>query len=199
MKKLITLFSIMFLLPFAALAAVEVGKLAPDFSALDSNGNKVVLSELKGTHVVLEWSNHECPFVKKYYSQGNMQSLQKAYTDKGVKWLRIISSAPGKQGHVNAERANEVVAAQGIMASHSLLDESGEIGRLYDAKTTPHMFVIDKAGLVAYAGAIDSIRSPRAEDIVKAIPYVANALDNLLEGKAVEVASTQPYGCSIKY
>ncbi len=199
MKKLTTLFATFLLMPFMALAAVETGKASPDFTAMDTNGAKVTLSELKDEIVVLEWTNHDCPFVKKFYSQGDMQAIQKDYTAKGVKWVRVISSAVGKQGHVTDAQANEIASEKGAVATHTIRDESGEIGRLFGAKTTPHMFVIDKAGKVAYQGAVDDIRSPSPSKIADATPHLKNALNDLLAGNVVQVASSQPYGCSVKY
>ncbi|MDG1287284.1 MAG: redoxin domain-containing protein [Rickettsiales bacterium] len=199
MKTLLNLVATFALIPFVAFAEVEIGKASPDFSAVDTNGAKVTLSELKDEIVVLEWTNHGCPFVKKFYSQGDMQATQKDYTAKGVKWVRIISSAVGKQGHVTDMQANEIAKEQGAAATHTIRDESGEIGRLFGAKTTPHMFVIDKAGNVAYQGAMDDIRSPSAEKIAEATPHLKNALNDLLAGNTVQVTSSQPYGCSVKY
>jgi len=199
MKRLLIMVLALLAVPMLAFAEAEVGKPAPDFSAVDTNGQPFKLADAKGSIVVLEWSNHECPFVHKYHVKGDMQGLQAKYTAKGVQWVRVLSSAPGKQGHVSDAQANAIIAKEGIKATHTLRDESGSIGHLYGAKSTPHMFVIDKEGVVAYAGAIDSIRSPRQEDIAAATPYVVNALDALLEGKPVEVSNTQPYGCGIKY
>ena len=199
MKKIISLALAFLAIPALALASVEIGKTAPDFTALDTNGKEVKLSALQGHNVVLEWTNHECPFVKKFYDEGDMQATQKEYTAKGVKWVRIISSAPGKQGHVSDEKANQVAVEKGAMATHTIRDESGAIGRLFGAKTTPHMFIINKMGELAYMGAMDDKRSPKPEDIAAATPHVKNALNDLLADKSVQVASSQPYGCSVKY
>jgi peroxiredoxin len=199
MKKLITLFIALLALPAVALAGLEVGQPVPEVTGVDSNGNPFKLSTHKGGSVVLEWTNHQCPFVVKHYKNGDMQKLQETYTAKGVKWVRVISSAPGKQGHLTPVEANEIAAKQGVKATATLLDESGEIGKLFDAKTTPHMFVIDKEGVLAYQGAIDSIRSTDSGDIALATPHVANALDSLLAGTEVRLATTTPYGCSVKY
>ena len=199
MKQFLMLCAVVIAAPMLAFANVEIGKVAPDFTAKDTKGETVTLSALKDDLVVLEWTNHDCPFVKKFYSQGDMQAIQKDYTAKGVKWVRIISSAPGKQGHVSDQEANEIATKKGAMATHTIRDESGEIGRLFGAKTTPHMFVIDKAGKLAYMGAMDDERSASADDIKDATPHLANALDDLLAGTAVQVASSQPYGCSVKY
>ncbi len=198
MNKLLTLATMFVALPFMAFAALEIGADVPAFEAMDTNGNKVSLAEMKDDIIVLEWTNHECPFVKKFYSAGNMQATQKAYMAQGIKWVRIISSAEGKQGHVSDAEVNKIAAEKGAMASATIRDESGEIGHAYGAKTTPHMFVINK-GKLAYMGAMDDKRSPSSADIATATPHLTNALDNLIAGKAVEVAISQPYGCSIKY
>lgn len=182
----------------AAQAAPKVGEPAPAFTATDSNGKTVNLSDYKGKFVVLEWSNAECPFVKKHYS-GNMQSLQKEETGKGVAWLTIISSAPGKQGNVDGKQANALSKERGASPTAVLLDPTGKIGHEYEAKTTPHMFVIDPKGTLIYAGGIDSIASADAEDIPNAKPYVKTALAEARAGKQVTDAVTKPYGCSIKY
>lgn len=182
----------------AAQAAPKVGEPAPAFTATDSNGKTVNLSDYKGKFVVLEWSNAECPFVKKHYS-GNMQSLQKEETGKGVAWLTIISSAPGKQGNVDGKQANALSKERGASPTAVLLDPTGKIGHEYEAKTTPHMFVIDPKGTLIYAGGIDSIASADAEDIPNAKPYVKTALAEARAGKPVTDAVTKPYGCSIKY
>lgn len=183
----------------SAHASVEVGQPAPDFTAIDTNGVEHSLSNFKGKNVVLEWSNHECPFVVKHYNSGNMQKLQKQATDEGVIWLTIVSSAEGKQGHVTPEEANKIMEEAGVNSTARFLDSSGEIGKLYGAKTTPHMFVIDKEGVVAYAGAIDSNSSFKESSIEGAKNYVMAALQSLNAGEPVEVASTNPYGCSVKY
>lgn len=196
--KLFRYFAMLCLLAPAAWAMPEVGKPAPEIQATDIQGKPFTLSALKDELVVLEWTNHECPFVKKFYESGKMQEWQKAYTGKGVKWVRIVSSAPGKQGHLSAEEAQQMAADKGMHATTTILDPSGEIGKAYDAKTTPHMFVIHK-GSVAYMGAIDSIRTPDPAKIAEAENYVAKALDSLLAGGEVQMASTQPYGCSVKY
>ncbi|NQZ13526.1 MAG: thioredoxin family protein [Alphaproteobacteria bacterium] len=182
-----------------AQAAPTVGEMAPEFTAVDSNGNSHNLSDFRGKTVVLEWTNNECPFVVKHYGSGNMQKLQKEATDKDVVWLSIHSSAEGKQGHVNGEQANAVAEEQGANATAQLLDASGDIGRLYNAKTTPHMFVVDADGNLAYAGAIDSDSSFKPEAIEGATNYVMAAIDSLAAGTEIEVSSTKPYGCSVKY
>jgi peroxiredoxin len=187
------------LLPMLALAAVGVGKPAPDFTGVDSNGQSHRLSDFKGKTVVLEWTNHDCPFVVKHYSTGNMQALQREATGDGIVWLSIISSAPGKQGHVSPEQANELTASRKAAPSAVILDTSGDIGRLYGAKTTPHMYVIDGSGTLVYMGGIDDRPSSRKSDIEGANNYVRTALNELAAGKPVTDASTRPYGCSVKY
>ncbi len=149
--------------------------------------------------MVLEWFNPQCPFVGKHYGSGHMQALQKEWTGKGVVWLTIDSSAPGKQGYLDAARARELAKERGLSSTALLLDPEGKVGRAYAAKTTPHMFVIDKAGTVAYAGGIDDKPSTDQADLAAAKNFVAAALGELVAGRPVTVASSQPYGCSVKY
>lgn len=182
-----------------AWAAPSVGAPAPAFSAVDSNGKTVSLADYKGKHVVLEWTNDGCPFVKKHYGSGNMQSLQKEFTAQNVIWLSVISSAPGQQGYVDGAAANKLTAARGAAPTAVLLDPKGDIGRLYGAKTTPHLFVIDPAGKLEYAGGIDSIASPDPADIAGATPFLKVALSEALAGKPISTPVTKPYGCSVKY
>jgi len=183
----------------AAQAAAKVGEAAPAFSTVDSNGKNVSLADYKGKYVVLEWTNNECPFVRKHYGSGNMQAQQKEFTSKGVVWFTVISSAPGKQGHLDGKEANELTKSRNASPTAVLLDEKGDVGRLYGAKTTPHMFVIDPNGKLIYAGGIDSIASPDVEDLPKATQYVKVALTEAMSGKPVSQAVTAPYGCSVKY
>lgn len=180
-------------------AAPEINQKAPDFTVEDVDGNQHNLNDFKGKIVVLEWTNHECPFVRKHYLSKNMPNLQKKYTDKDVVWLSIISSAPGKQGHVSANQAKELTEKRQASPTTIILDEQGELGKLYDAKATPHMYVINKEGVLVYQGAIDSIRSADPSDIPKATNYVAQTLDALLDNQAIELQETKAYGCSIKY
>jgi len=206
-RTLITLFSLALLaalaLPLQSSAPLlptnAPASSAPDFTLTDSHGRAHKLSEYKGKFVVLEWLNHGCPFVKKHYRSGNMQSLQKKYIDKGVIWLSIISSAPGKQGHCTPDEANEVTAEKKASPTAVLLDENGEVGKLYGARTTPHMFVIDPKGTIVYNGAIDDRPTTDVEDISGATNYVARALDEAMGGKPVSISAKQPYGCSVKY
>jgi hypothetical protein len=186
-------------LALASAHAAEIGKPAPEFKLKNVKGEEVALASFKGKVVVLEWNNFECPFVKKHYGSGNMQKLQETYTGKGVVWLTINSSAAGKQGHLEAATAAEKVAQQGVKSTAYLLDGDGTAGKAYGAKVTPHMFVIGKDGVLVYDGAIDSIKSPKPEDIDKAENHVVKAVDAALEGKPVETAKTEPYGCGVKY
>ena len=179
-------------LPMAALAALKVDAPAPSFSLKNSYGETVNLADFKGKHVVLEWTNHLCPYVKKYYNKGDMQGLQKKFTDKDVVWLSIISSASGKQGFIDGTKANELTKSRNASPSHVLIDASGEVGKLYSAKTTPHMYIIDPEGKLRYAGAIDSIKSARQSDIAKATNYVTEGLTNLMDGKPVKNKNTKP-------
>jgi len=180
-------------------ASIEPGEAAPDFTLTDSKGTSHKLSDFRGKFVVLEWLNHDCPFVRKHYGSGNMQKLQREYTAQGVIWLSIISSAPGKQGHRTGPQADADTKDKNAAPTAVLLDPSGTVGQKYGAKTTPEMFVIDKEGKIIYAGAIDSVRSTESADIAKADNYVRQALDAALTGKPVPTAQTKSYGCSIKY
>ncbi|MBF2098782.1 MAG: thioredoxin family protein [Gloeomargaritaceae cyanobacterium C42_A2020_066] len=182
-----------------AWAAAQVGKPAPNFSGTDSNGKTVKLSDFKGKVVVLEWTNHDCPFVRKHYDTSNMQKLQQQATSKGVVWLSIISSAPGKQGAVSATQANELTTSRKASPTAVILDPKGTIGQLYGARTTPHIYIIDKQGILQYNGAIDSISSADKADVPKATNYVSSALTNVLAGRPANPATTTPYGCGVKY
>lgn len=183
----------------AAMAEVKPGTPAPDFTATDSNGKTVQLSSLKGKTVVMEWTNNGCPYVKKHYGPGNMQALQKKYTADGVVWLTVASSPPGEQGYVTAEQANADTKNRGAAPTAVLLDHKSTISRLYQAKNTPLMVVVDAKGTVAYMGAIDDKPTSNPADIPGAKNYVAQALDEIKAGKPVSVASTRPYGCFVKY
>lgn len=178
---------------------VRVNQIAPDFSGVDSTGALRKLSEFKGKTVVLEWTNHQCPFTGKHYTSGNMQRLQAEATDQGIVWLSIISSAPGQQGYVTAEEANQLTTSRDASPTAVILDPEGEIGRLYSARTTPHMYVIDPQGELRYMGGIDNIPSADPADVTDATNYVQGALTSLGSDLAVDPAVTQPYGCSIKY
>lgn len=177
----------------------KVGKTAPNFTLKDANGKIHELTDFRGKIVVLEWVNYDCPFVKKHYNSGNMQMLQKKYTEKDVVWLLINSSAPGKQGNFEPKEIQRRSKEHETAFSAYLMDADGKVGKTYGAKTTPHMFIIDPKGELVYAGGIDDIRSTNVDDIAKAHNYVAAALDQALAGKAIEVSSSSPYGCSVKY
>jgi peroxiredoxin len=176
-----------------------VGSTAPDISATDSKGKNQTLSQYKGKYVVLEWFNPECPFVKKHYGSGNMQKLQEEFTGKGVVWLTIDSNAPGLEGNLTAEQANQRIAEWKAHSTAFLLDPDGKAGRTYAAKNTPHMFVINPDGKIVYEGAIDSKATANPADIASSNNYVKTALDESLAGKTVTTPSSRPYGCSVKY
>ncbi|MFC3713164.1 thioredoxin family protein [Sphingoaurantiacus capsulatus] len=181
-----------------AVANPVVGQAAPAFKVTDSNGKARSLSEFKGKTVVLEWTNAECPFVKKHYA-GNMQALQKSAAKDGVVWLTVNSGAPGKQGQVDGAGANAIVKAKGAAPAAYLLDGSGAVGRAYAAKTTPHMYIVDPAGKLVYQGGIDDKPTADVADIKGAKNYVTAALADMKAKRAVAVSSSKPYGCSVKY
>jgi peroxiredoxin len=183
----------------SAYANPEVGKPAPDFTLQDISGKKHELSDYKGKYVVLEWVNFGCPFVKKHYRSENMQKLQKEFSEKGVVWLSICSSAPGKQGNETPDAAKKGISQFGWAASAYLEDEDGKVGKLYNAKTTPEMFVVDPKGTLIYAGAIDDKPTPDPSTVEGSNNYVKAALSEATAGKSVSVPSTKPYGCSVKY
>src|SRR5580704_13139154 len=185
--------------PATVFASADLGKVAPAFSATDSNGKGWSLAELKGKVVVLETTNHDCPYVGKHYRAGNMQAQQREAAAKGVVWLTVAASAPGEQGYVTASQANEIVMKNKAAPSAVLLDPQSKIARAYGATVTPHMYIIDKTGTLVYKGGIDSIPSADIADIAKAKQYVRVGLDEVLAGKPVSDSSTRPYGCSLKY
>jgi alkyl hydroperoxide reductase subunit AhpC len=176
-----------------------VGDRAPDFTATASNGRTFHLSDYHGKFVVLEWHNNGCPYVGKHYDSGNMQRLQKQWTGRGVVWFTVISSAAGKQGYVTASEENDYLAKMQAAPTAALLDPNGEIGHLYNAKTSPQMVVINSQGVVIYDGAIDNRPTTELSDITGATNYVNLALEQGMAGKPVETAATRPYGCSVKY
>jgi hypothetical protein len=184
---------------FAAHADPVIGQPAPAFSGKTADGKTLDLQSLKGKTVVLEWTNHECPFVKKHYDSGNIPQLQKDAVAKGIVWLQVISSAPGKEGYVDGATAAKLNVQRGAAPTNTLLDPEGSIGKLYGAKTSPHLFIIDPQGTLVYKGGIDSIPSADQSDIAKAENYVKSALGELAAGKKVSKDSTQPYGCTVKY
>lgn len=177
----------------------KLGKSAPSFSLQDVSGKTHKLKDYRGKYVVLEWTNYDCPFVKKHYNSGNMQSLQKTYTEKDVVWLSINSSAPGKQGNFTQDEITKRSKVHGTSFSAYLMDQDGKVGKKYGAKTTPHMFVIDPKGKLIYMGGIDDVKSTDVNDIAGATNYVAAALDAALAGKEIVVSSSKPYGCGVKY
>jgi peroxiredoxin len=183
----------------AQAATLQIGQPAPDFTATDSKGAAVSLKEYRGKTVVLEWTNADCPYTRKHYGSGNMQSVQALAQKNGLVWLTVISSAPGKQGYVNGPAADALTQSRGAAPTAVVLDPTGALGRLYNAKTTPHMFVIDKAGALQYMGGIDSIATADVADIAHAEPYLKEAMLAVAQGNPVPYAVTKPYGCSIKY
>jgi peroxiredoxin len=199
MTRYAMVFALSVLVSGTVSAVVKVGATAPDFNLVDSYGKKQSLAANKGKWVVLEWLNHGCPFVRKHYDAGNMQALQKKYTEKGVVWYSVISSAPGRQGSGTAEEVNADFATNKSVATAVLLDPAGTVGKAYGASTTPNMFVIDPKGKLAYMGAIDDKASTDVKDVATAKNYVAAALDAGIAGKAIATATTKPYGCSVKY
>ena len=186
-------------LPTLVFAGPATGSEAPQFTATTASGKQVSLSDFKGKYVVLEWLNYGCPYVRKHYATSNMQTLQTTYTTRGVVWLSVLSSAEGKEGFANAEQAKNDAVMHSSKASELVLDASGRVGKLFEARTTPHMFVIGPDGKVLYQGAIDDNDSTRPATVAGAHNYVAAALDEAMAGKIITTGSTEPYGCSIKY
>jgi peroxiredoxin len=189
----------MVLLFFSSLFAQRVGEAAPEFQATDSNGQAHKLSQYRGKFVVLEWHNNGCPYTRKHYESGNMQRLQKEWTGRGVVWFTVISSAPEQQGYVTAQQENDYLKRMNAVPTAALLDSQGDVGRLYSAKTTPHMFIINPAGVLIYDGAIDSKPTTDQADIASAKNYVSEALAEAMSGKPVTTPTSRPYGCSVKY
>jgi peroxiredoxin len=179
--------------------AAQVGVAAPDFTGTDSNGQSLTLSKDRGKFVVLEWHNQGCPYTRKHYESGNMEALQREWTAKGVVWLTVISSAPGREGYVSATEENDYLKKMQAAPSAVILDPTGQIGQLYGAKTTPHMFIIDPSGKLIYNGAIDDHPTPDQADIKDSRNYVSQALTEAMAGKQVSEPVTRPYGCSVKY
>jgi peroxiredoxin len=179
--------------------AATVGQAAPTFTGTDSQGKTRSLEQYRGKYVVLEWTNRDCPYTKKQYDSGNMQALQREWTAKGVVWLTVLSSAPNEDGYLTAAQENAQMERVHAHPTAAILDPKGEIGRLYGAKTTPHMFVIDPQGKLIYAGAIDDKPTTDTTDVKGAKNYVSAALTEAMAGQPVQVASTRPYGCSVKY
>jgi AhpC/TSA family len=184
---------------FSLARAARVGKPAPDFTATDTNGKVHKLSECRGKFVVLEWTNRGCPYTQKHYNSGNMQRLQREWTSKGVIWLTVVSSAPGEQGYVTAPEENAYLRKNSAAPTAVLLDPTGTVGHLYDAKTTPHMFIINSQGMLIYNGAIDDRPTTDLADVNGAKNYVSASLQEATSGKPVSNPTTRPYGCSVKY
>lgn len=179
--------------------AARVGEKAPDFTATDTNGQTHKLSDYAGKFVVLEWTNRGCPYTQKHYASSNMQKLQREWTARGVIWLTVVSSAAGKQGYVTGAEENAYVKQVDATPTAVLLDPTGALGHLYDAKTTPDMYIINPQGVLIYSGAIDDKATTDASDINSAKNYVALALQEATTGKPVSNPTTRPYGCSVKY
>ena len=190
------------LLSLLSAASVKNGDNAPSFNLLNQDNETVSLDEFKGKKVVLEWTNHDCPFVKRHYDSNNMQNLQRDMKNQDIVWLSIVSSAKGKQGHITSTEAKNLTSSRKAEPAHVLLDTDGDVGRMYSAKTTPHMFLIDETGKMRYQGAIDNLGNTAAlfmTDLSKAKNYVRNAVSQLSNGEEVKEAKTRPYGCSVKY
>ena len=187
--------------PFILSTSIKTGSEAPDFELMDSYGNKVKLSAFQGKRVILEWTNHGCPFVDKHYKTGNMQNTQIEAKENDYIWLSIISSAPGTQGYVNSQEANQLTSSRGAQPSHVLFDPEGNVGKSYGAKTTPHMYIIDKRGSLRYQGAIDDAggRGFMFKDLSQATNYVKEAIKEINENRKISFPATKPYGCSVKY
>lgn len=199
MKKFLLTLTALGLAASSVFAQVTTNEPAKDFTLKDTKGVEHSLSQHKGQYVVLEWVNHQCPFVVKQYGSGNMQSLQKEFTDKGVVWLSINSSAEGKEGYTDAAAADRLTQEKGAAPTAFLLDTDGRVGKMYGAQTTPHMYIIDPQGVLIYQGAIDNIASADQSDIAKAQNYVKSALNEAMAGNPVSVSTTKSYGCGVKY
>lgn len=197
MKLLLSILTTIFV--FQTAHAVSPGSNAPDFKEKDMLGKEVSLADYKGKHIILEWFNKDCPYVRKHYDSKNMQTLQAEMTGKGIVWLTVVSSVPGKQGYETPEAAQKTATKEGNKATAVILDIDGSMGKAYGAKTTPHMYLISPEGKLLYNGAIDSNSSSDPKTIAGAKNYIKAAVESALAGKAVEQASTKPYGCSVKY
>ena len=185
--------------PAWAAAVAKVGEAAPGFTSVATAGQSVSLADQRGKIVILEWTNHDCPYVRKHYESGNMQTLQKDITAQGVVWLTLISSSPGTQGYVTPKQADELTSSRKANPTSVLLDPTGVVGKAYGATNTPHMYVIDKSGLLVYAGAIDDRPTSRRSDVPGAHNYVRAALEDLASGRPVKTPVTRAYGCTVKY
>ena len=182
-----------------AAAVAKVGEAAPGFTTTATTNKGVSLADQRGKIVILEWTNHDCPYVRKHYESGNMQTLQKEITGQGVIWLTLISSSPGTQGYVTPKQADELTSTRKANPTAVLLDPTGVVGRAYGATNTPHMYVIDKSGLLVYAGAIDDRPTTRPSDVPVAHNYIRAALDDMAAGRPVQTPVTRAYGCTVKY
>ena len=199
MKYLLSLLFLFFININSASVSTDLS--APSFELVDSYGENISLSNFEGKTVVLEWTNHDCPYVAKHYATGNMQNTQEQAKDQGVVWLTIISSAPGTQGYVLPAKANELTTTRNAQPNHVLFDPEGGVGKMYGAKTTPHMYVIDKKGALRYQGAIDDAGGPNfwTKNLLDADNYVKNVLGEMQDGQAISTKVSKPYGCSVKY
>jgi len=200
-NPLIGLFTLALILFAAGPARAEpvVGQPAPAFSGNAADGGSLNLADLRGKTVILEWTNAECPFVQKHYQSGNIPKLQQQAASQGIVWLQVISSAPGKQGYVDAATAKKLNHERGASPANVVFDPSGDIGKLYGATNTPQLFIIDAKGVLRYKGGIDSIPSADQDDIANAENYIASALKELAAGKPISKTVTKPYGCTVKY
>jgi peroxiredoxin len=180
-------------------AAIAVGQPAPDFKLTDTSGKTVRLSDYKGKHVVLEWNNPGCPFVRKHYDSGNMQTLQKEITGKGVVWLAVNSTETASGDYLAPQQLARWMTSQKAAPTAVLMDEDGVAGKAYGARTTPHMYIVNPQGTLVYAGGIDSIPSARADDVKTATNFVRQGVNEALAGKPISTSASRPYGCSIKY
>ena len=200
MKIFLKLLTIL-LLSGSCFGSALIDQKAPDFSLFDSYGKEISLNSFEGKKVVIEWTNHGCPFVAKHYKTGNMQSTQEFTIENDAIWLSVISSAPGTQGFVSSAEANELTAAREASPSHVLFDPTGRVGKMYNAKTTPHMYIVNKSGVLKYEGAIYDAggRGFMFKDLLKATNYIKRGLIELSTGNNVSTPVTKPYGCSVKY
>jgi peroxiredoxin len=185
--------------PAWAAPTAKVGTAAPAFTTDATTGKHVSLGDYRGQLVVLEWTNHDCPYVRKHYDTGNMQVLQTEAKGQGVVWLTLISSSPGTQGFVTPAQADELTVSRKASPAAVLLDPSGTVGKMYGATNTPHMYVVDKTGLLVYAGAIDDRPTTRRSDVQGAQNYVREALQSVAAGQPVKTPVTRAYGCTVKY
>jgi hypothetical protein len=186
-------------LPLTAGAAASIDQPAPAFTGQGADGKPVSLAAYRGKTVVLEWTNHQCPFVRKHYDSGNIPRLQQEATGQGVVWLQVISSGPGQEGNVDGATAIRLNQQRHAVPTATVLDPQGTIGKLYGAQTSPHLFIVNAQGQLVYKGGIDSIPSTNVDDIARAENYVRLALADVAAGRKVAQASTRPYGCSVKY